>query len=66
MLCDFIVKEFTILNISNISKLYWKFERKGKKRNLEIFRLLCLFHSSRENFFPEFKTSFYVQFHDSL
>lgn len=32
MLCDSIVKEFTILNISNISKLYWKFERKGGEK----------------------------------
>lgn len=35
MLCDSIVKEFTILNISNISKLYWKFERKeGEKKEI--------------------------------
>lgn len=43
MLCDSIVKKFSILNISNISKLKIQ-KKRGGKRNLKIL-FLYLFHS---------------------
>lgn len=43
MLCDSIVKKFSILNISNISKLKIQ-KKRGGKRNLKIL-FPYLFHS---------------------
>lgn len=58
MLCDSIVKKMFDFKYFQYFEIVLKIRKKGGKKNLKML-FLCLFHSLKENFFPDLYQNLY-------